>query len=183
MPDAPTTPARATAAATASAAPAPNPGPATPPVAENPPAGMEVGQAVNKPIVMSSFPASSGGQNKFSGLQRAETLSLLYKHAGRLGLFKPAKTEKKAAAPKQIDIHLRKANPAVKGPKQIDLSLRKADPKSMGQSAADTSKKAALLLDYLSRPSVSLSMLKHASDRAVAERVVVAVRRAKQRLS
>lgn len=178
MPDAPsTTPARAAAAATAT--PAPNPGPSTPPVADNPPPGLEVGQAVNKPLAMSTFPHSSAGQNKFSAMKRAETLSLIYKHANRLGMFNTVK--KSAAMPKQIDINLRKANPAVKGPKEINISLKK-NPKGMGQAAGSTAKKAAGLLDYLSQPDLSLNMLKHASNRNVAERVIVAVNRAKQRV-
>lgn len=165
-------------AAVATAAPAPNPGPQTPPVAANPPPGLEVGQAVNKPIALSSFPHSSAGQNKVSGLKRAETLSLLYKHAGRLGLLKKAVDVAHCAA--QVQPAKRRQSPPSKGPLAKGGALQ---PRRLGAGAGQTVKSAAGLLDYLGRPGLSLGMLKHASDRNLAARMITAVHRAKQRLS
>ena len=72
--------------------PAPNPGPATgAPVEPNMNGGLDAGQAVSHPLTLSAFPYSSQGGVKMSSARRAETLSVLYKHASKLGLLKQAK--------------------------------------------------------------------------------------------
>jgi hypothetical protein len=54
-------------------------------------AGLDAGQVTTRPTTLSSFPYSSQGGKKMASLRKAEVLSLLYKHASTLGLFKEAK--------------------------------------------------------------------------------------------